>query len=326
MGVWHMTKSNVLVSSAAAKTPLVLAVIGGAAKLDPEMRVIAGDLNPDALTKHVAHDFWAMPPIRDEYLNAILGGCAQRGIRIILPTRDGELAFWAKHTRTFAKSGIHVIVSNRDAIVQCLDKALFANVGLRRGLPVIATSASIDEINAQSFVVKERFGSGSRTIAIGLDKDAAIAHAKTLDQPIFQPFIKGREVSIDAWADRNCTVKGVVLRRRDEVVNGESRISTTFRDVVLEIQAKQWIQTWEICGPVVMQILLNSSGTPYIIELNPRFGGASTASIQVGLDSLYWSLLEALGKDVSDYQFMRASTEVRQIRIPTDIYTRGSDL
>jgi carbamoyl-phosphate synthase large subunit len=75
-----------------------------------------------------------------------------------------------------------------------------------------------------------------------------------------------------------------------------------------------------------MQVLLDASGAPYIIELNARFGGASTASIQVGLDTLYWSLLEASGTDVSDYPFVRASNDIRQVRIPTDIHIHGSDL
>jgi carbamoyl-phosphate synthase large subunit len=109
-------------------------------------------------------------------------------------------------------------------------------------------------------------------------------------------------------------------------VNGESRITTTFRDASLESQARQWIEAYGVRGPVVMQVLLDASGAPHIIELNARFGGASTASIQAGLDSLYWSLLEASGADVSPHPFVRSKTEVRQVRIPTDIHVHGSDL
>lgn len=321
-----MTNRNLLISSAAAKAPLVRAAMDAAAKLHPDIRVIAGDLNPKAITQHVAHGFWAMPPTRDEHIGVLLEGCAQRGIRAVLPTRDGELEFWAKHAETFAKAGIRVIVSLSEAIAQCLDKALFAEVGRRHGLPVIPTSVTIADIDAHRFVVKERFGAGSRAIGIGLDRDAAIAHASTLDQPLFQPFIEGQEFSIDAWADAHGAVKGLVLRRRDEVVNGESRITTTFRDATLEAQARQWIEAYGVSGPVVMQVLLDASGAAHIIELNARFGGASTASIQAGLDSLFWSLLEATGGDVSQHPFVRTKTEVRQVRIPTDIHVHGSDL
>lgn len=320
------TPGNLLISSAAAKAPLVRAAMDAAAKLHPDIRVIAGDLNPEALTRHVAHGFWPMPPTRDEHLSGLLEGCAQRGIRAILPTRDGELAFWSRHAEIFAKAGIHVIVSPSEAIHRCLDKALFASYGSERGLPVIPTSTSIDDLNSEFYVVKERFGAGSRAIGIRLDRDAAIAHAQTLDHPLFQPFIAGREISIDAWSDAHGAVKGLVLRRRDEVVNGESRITTTFRNAMLETQAKRWIEAYGVRGPVVMQVLLDATGAPHIIELNARFGGASTASIQAGLDSLCWSLLEADGADVSQHPFVRSGTEVRQVRIPTDIHVHGSDL
>lgn len=320
-----MMNRNFLISSAAAKVPLVRAAMDAAAKLHPDFRVIAGDMNPEALTKHIAHDFWAMPPTNDAHLQELLDGCARRDIRTILPTRDGELAFWANHVETFAKAGIRIIVSPSDAIDRCLDKALFAEVGQRHGLSVIPTSASIDDIDATTFVVKERFGAGSRAIGIRLNRNAAVTHANTLDQPIFQPFIEGHEISIDAWVDVKGDVKGLVLRRRDEVVNGESRITTTFQDATLESQAKRWIEAYGVRGPVVMQVLLDASGAGHIIELNARFGGASTASIQAGLDSLYWSLLEATGGDVSQHPFVRSGTEIRQVRIPTDIHVHGSD-
>lgn len=316
---------NLLISSAAAKAPLVRASMDAAAKLNPEIKIIAGDLNPDAITKHVAHGFWVMPATNDANLQEILDGCAQRGIRFILPTRDGELMFWAKHKAEFAKAGIRIIVSPIEAIERCLDKSLFTDVGLSKGLPVIPTSLSLKDIDAPFYVVKERFGAGSRAIGIRLDKKSAEAHAKTLEEPIFQPFIEGKEISIDAWADSTGIVKGVVLRRRDEVLNGESRVTTTFRDSQLEAQAKQWIEAYGVSGPVVMQVLLDASGAPHIIELNARFGGASTASIQVGLDSLYWNLLEASGADVAQYEFSR-STDIRQVRIANDIHIHGSDL
>jgi len=62
----------------------------------------------------------------------------------------------------------------------------------------------------------------------------------------------------------------------------------------------------------------------HVIECNTRFGGASTASIAAGLDSFYWGLLESSGVDMSDYPFLRTSGEVRQVRVPSDIYLHGS--
>jgi carbamoyl-phosphate synthase large subunit len=65
-------------------------------------------------------------------------------------------------------------------------------------------------------------------------------------------------------------------------------------------------------------------GKLQIIECNPRFGGASTTSIAVGLDSLYWSLTETLN-DNEFPVFHRIPGEARQIRMSVDRVIYGSD-
>ena len=67
-----------------------------------------------------------------------------------------------------------------------------------------------------------------------------------------------------------------------------------------------------------MQAIMDDKNQLHVIECNPRFGGASTASITVGLDTWYWVILEASGVDISDYPFFRAPREVKQIRMAQD--------
>lgn len=325
MDVWPEMKASVLITSAAQKAPLIRAMTDALTKHRIPLQVMAGDISPNAMAKYISQAFWHMPPTGEAHLHALLDGCAERGIQVILPSRDGELAFWAKHAGLFAKVGVHVIVSSSVAIERCIDKVLFWEFGCLHGLPMIQTSTDIHALAASRFVVKERQGAGSRGVGIDLDHKAALAHASTLDQPIFQPFIKGKEISVDAWADSAGVVKGLVLRHRDVVHNGESCITTTFHDVALEERAKHWVEVFGVRGPVVMQVLLDDLGAAHIIELNARFGGASTASIQVGLDSLTWSVIDGIGGDVSQYPFLRSSSNVRQIRIPTDTHIHGSD-
>jgi carbamoyl-phosphate synthase large subunit len=109
------------------------------------------------------------------------------------------------------------------------------------------------------------------------------------------------------------------------IANGESRITATFRDPPLEQKAAAVLTRLKLRGPVVLQLLVDKAGKAHIIECNARFGGASTASIAAGLDPFYWSLLEAQGTDVSAYPFCRIPNEVRQVRVPADIYFYGSD-
>jgi len=314
----------ILISSSSSKVPLVRAVQSASRKLSQPLQVLAGDSNPDVVTRYVADSFWNLPTTVDDQLAAILDGCRERAVAVIIPTRDGELAFWARHQAVLEESGIRVIVSGLAAVELCLDKLAFARFGSRRNFPFIPACEDPNGLDADRFVVKERFGAGGRRIGINLDRQAAVIHAKGLQNPIFQPFIEGTEISIDAWLDRQHAVKGLVLRRREVVANGESSITATFRDSVIGGHAACVLEALGLTGPAVMQALIDSDGRLHIMECNPRFGGASTAGIAAGLDPFYWSLVEASGVDVSACPFQRISGEVRQVRVPTDIHLYGA--
>jgi carbamoyl-phosphate synthase large subunit len=310
----------VLVSSASRKIPLVRAMRQAVLKLHPDAKIIAGDCSPFALAAHVADGFWCMPPTSDDNLHEIIRGCKQRGINTVLPTRDGELLFWARHSNVFAKCGIAVMTSSEEAVSLCLDKLAFAAFGKRNALPFISTEVDADAVAGERLVVKERFGAGARAIGLNLSKEAARLHAKTLREPIFQPYLTGNEISIDAWLYESHQVKGLVLRRREVLLNGESQVTTTFRRPDFEVQAIRVLQALKLSGPVVLQAIITADKHLQVIECNARFGGASTTAIEAGLDSLYWSLLEANGVNVFDYVFARIPGELRQVRVPSDLY------
>jgi carbamoyl-phosphate synthase large subunit len=311
---------SILITSSSRKAPLIKAAQNAIKKVDPKGVVWAGDLSGEAITAYIADNFWRMPPSQDEFLEDLIVGCKDRGITVILPTRDGELMFWSKNLSLFESAGISVIISRPDSILRCIDKLAFANFGREMSFPFIQTSQHIDELDCNKYVVKERFGAGARSIGVDLEKNEAIAHAQSLSQPIFQPYIKGIEISIDAWLSKESCLKGLVMRRREILLNGESQITTTFRNNDIEALITKILVDLKLIGPVVMQAFLTDKDELQIIECNARFGGASTASIAVGLDSLYWSILESEGGDINDYLFCRTMGEVRQVRIPSDIY------
>lgn len=319
----QVTSPAVLVSSASKKISLIAVAKEAMQRINPHATVIAGDISPTALTSYVVDDFWLMPKTEDAMFAEILAGCLLRNIQIVLPTRDGELIFWAKHAKTFEDNGIHVIISPQDAIAKCIDKLAFAEFGSANALPVISTSDDVEVLTANRYVVKERFGAGSREIGIDLDQAQAKKYAATLTNPIYQPFIQGLEFSADAWLDKLHHVKGLVLRERNLVVNGESQVTTTFTNSVLENQIKHCLEKLKLRGPVVLQAILDQHNKMHIIECNVRFGGASNAGIAAGVDSVYWSILEATGHDVNKVPFKRLNGELRQVRISTDVYKYG---
>jgi carbamoyl-phosphate synthase large subunit len=311
---------SILITSSSRKAPLIKAVQNAIKKIDSRGVVWAGDLSRSVITAHVADNFWEMPPASDEFLENIIEGCKDREITLILPTRDGELMFWSKNSPLFENAGIKVILSKSDSIMRCIDKLAFAKFGQEMGFPFIETSKDINDLDCYRYVVKERFGAGARAIGVDLEKDKAMLHAKNLMDPIFQPYIKGDEISIDAWLSDEYCVKGLVMRRRELLLNGESQVTTTFRNNNFEKLITKILGSLKLVGPVVMQAFITDSNKLQVIECNARFGGASTASIAAGLDSIYWSILQSQGENLDDYLFCRSTNEIRQIRVPSDIH------
>jgi len=318
---------HVLVSSASAKVPLLRAVQDAARQLHPGLKVVSGDLNAQALGFHFSDAHWVMPRTTDEHLPEIIRSCQEQGIAHIIPTRDGELDFWSRNRAALAQAGIAVLVSAPEAVSRCLDKLEFARFGQEAGLPVIPTSLDIDRLLAadptlsqdSSYVVKERHGAGSRSLGLNLPYATAVAHAQTLQEPVFQPFIRGQEISVDAYVDRAGRVHGLMPRTRDIVVNGESQVTTTLPDPALISQLTAIVEKLGLYGPLVLQALLTDDGQLHLIECNCRFGGASTLGIAAGVDSFYWFLQEAAGTDLSQVPYRPAPAPLRQVRAAADV-------
>lgn len=318
-------KLNILVSSASKKISLINAMKKAATKFNINAKIIAGDSSADALSFYIADDFWQMPYTKDNNLQEILTECIKREIDIIFPTRDGELVFWARNADKFRENNIFVIISPLESINNCLDKKAFSDFGFTNNLPFIPSAIDINELNSTLFVVKERFGAGSKSIGIGLDKSNALIHASNLENPIFQPLINGIEISVDAWLDKSFKLKGLILRKRVKVVDGESLITSTFSNIKLENEIIHILEKLKLSGPIVLQAIIDSNERVHIIECNTRFGGASTTGIVAGVDSLFWSILEAKNINVERYPFIRSSKEIRQIRLTSDYISYDTD-
>jgi len=209
------------------------------------------------------------------------------------------------------------MVSTAQSVDICLDKLAFAKFLSERQFPVIPTSEHPD-FKTEEWVVKERYGAGSHQIGLKLNQKDAEEHALKLKNPIFQPYCEGEEWGVDLYRTNQGYVKGSVARKRDLVIHGESQITTTAFFPELQDLCSQLANALSLYGHVIFQVIVDSKKEFHIIECNPRFGGASTASLAVGLDSFYWFLQESSGSILDKQPFYRSPSNIRQIRFPTD--------
>jgi carbamoyl-phosphate synthase large subunit len=313
-----LCSANVLISSVGKKVPMVRAVKAALNKREEGSLVFGADASDKCLGRYFVDSFWHCP--RDDELSsdALIRYCKAHNICCIFPSRDQELLFFAKHKEDLKACGIYPMVSSLKTIETCLDKLLFAKFLEEHGFPCIPTTEQLEDRN-MALVVKERFGAGGRNIGINLSYDEAKKCAEGLKSPLFQPFIQGKEWSVDLYISTKRQVVGAIARQRDLVVDGESQVTTTAEFPMLEELCASLALALGIEGHAIFQAIEGSDGKIFFIECNPRFGGASTLSLAAGLDSFYWFLLESSGYvDKSNLQFYRIKEPLRQVRAPCD--------
>lgn len=289
-------RSNILISSASRKAPLVKSFRSAFLRTAEHGGVVVGDTNANCIAGYFADESWVMPKLDQLSVERLIAECRVRKVILIVPTRDGELEYFARARPALEEAGIGVHIAEPEQVRSCFDKLAFYHCCRDAGIPVIPTFNNPDTFAADArIVVKECFGAGSRSIGLGLTVTAAAQHASRLDTPVFQPFIVGKEYSIDLYVNRGKEVVEVVPRRRNQVLDGESVVSETVEAPALVKLSIALVKLFSLRGHNVLQALVQPDGEVVFVECNPRVGGASTLSFEAGLDTPYWSLLEARG-------------------------------
>ena len=305
---------NVLISSLSRKVPLLKAfqqalATGGL--------VWGADADPECVGRYFADRFWSMPKLQATGSSQrVLEHCAREEIGLLIPTRDGELAFFAALREELGQQGTYTPIGSPEAVNVCLDKLRFHEHCQRAGIPTAPTSTAIDQIEGDRFVVKQRFGMGSRELAVGLDRDGARAYGERLSAPIFQPVLQGSEHSVDLYVNRRGEVVDAAPRIRIRVHDGEATVTETVEHRELVEVALRLATSLELRGHLVIQAFVRGSDVT-LIECNPRVGGASTLGFSAGVDSVRWAIREARGETVQP-QLGAYRRGLRLVRYPAD--------
>ena len=295
------TAPRILFTSLSSKTSLYEAVLKQACDFHPDVELIGGDCDPTCAGRSEVREFIETPPLDDHLSHqGFADFCRGQAITHLIPTRDGELQFFAEARPVLLAAGVHVMISPPDAIANCLDKLQFAETAAGLGFSPIPTVEDVSELDAKRITVKERFGSGSRDLHLDLPPKEAAEQAQGLREPIFQPHLRGRELSADLYLDQSGQSRGVVLRWRDLVVDGESKVTTTFRKSEWESELGELAAQVGLEGHGLVQAIVDEEYRIHLLEINARLGGASPLALACRLNSIEWFLMESSGESLGE--------------------------
>jgi carbamoyl-phosphate synthase large subunit len=147
-------------------------------------------------------------------------------------------------------------------------------------------------------VIKPRDGRGSRGVAYLADNSALnkylAATDKHPDRFIVQQQIHGTEFTVSAvvaLGGPTLTIvpKEVVVKRGVTLV-GITRINPTIDALCRRVQ-----EVLRADGPFNVQLIIDRSGVPQIIEINPRYSTTVALTIASGVDEVHLVIQHALG-------------------------------
>jgi carbamoyl-phosphate synthase large subunit len=302
--IYGASAPRILFSSLSSKIALYDSVLRQAKSFHPDASVLGVDCNKNCPGANSVKSFMELPELRGLSDNDLITFLSKAGVSHILPTRDGELRYWSSKTNLLLSNNVKFLGPTLNAISACEDKFLFNQKISPCGLKVIPCFRSPSSSEYEKWVVKERRGSGSKGLLISIDKFRAEEFGASLSEPIYQPYIAGKEFTAEGWINRNGECMAVLLRWRDKVVNGESFVSTTFRNTDWENKIKTLFSSINgLKGHCLGQFIVDHDENLNLVEINPRLGGASPLSLSSGLNSILWSLREESGKQFSDSDF-----------------------
>lgn len=227
----------------------------------------------------------------DGFVSLLREVAGDYGIDFVLPLMDSAIP-------AVLRSGVASPV-NQSAI-DVLDKLELKKSAIELGILVP------NKVKYGRAHLRPRFGNGGRGVRI-VEEVSELPKSDILTH-LVEDVIEGEECSLDVYVFRNGDFT-ICARERLRIVGGEVQHTTTREATLDEKQIVDFLLgKYPLRGPINVQL----KGSPQrLLEINPRFGGGSTASIRSGWNALEWVLKEYGCDDLIEGQ----SPKIRNLEV-----------
>ena len=222
----------------------------------------------------------------DKYIDNLLNICKADLIDLVIPTIDTDLLLLSKNREKFESIGTKVMISDFDKIAICRDKRdtanFFADCGLKTPMPVDNYEEYCGTFPA---FLKPKDGSSSINAYKINNFEQLVAYSHQVPDYIIQPYIEGKEYTIDVFCDWDGNPITIVPRERIQVRSGEVLKTRISMDKKMIDEALTVCNHFKPCGPITIQLIRDKNDIDWFIEINPRFGGGAPLSMKAGARS-----------------------------------------
>lgn len=292
---------NLLFTSVGRRVELVEAFRKAAAQTNIKLVIYGVDISFNAPALYYCDKKIQICRIYDkQYIPELLSMCREYAIDAIIPTIDTDLLLLSEHKKEFEKLGTKVYISEIDKIKICRDKHNTGDFFQKCGLRAPKAYRDIaDYPNLYPAFIKPSDGSSSINAYKVDNRDDLQQYASHIRDYIVQPYIRGKEYTIDIFCNYDGTPVYITPRERIAVRSGEVLQTRIIQDENMIAEMKKLIREFHPCGQITVQMIReNVTNIDYYIEINPRFGGGAPLSIKAGADSSKALLMDVAGNSM----------------------------
>lgn len=278
---------NILITAASRRIALIRGFQKALSKTGNGGRVVTSDADPLSPGLYLAEKHYIVPLSSSPgYKETIWKICREEKIGLIVPTIDEELPFFGSHKEEFKMRDVEVLVSGTRTCEVCNDKFLTYQFFVENDIPTPMTWLK-NEVPfggiAYPLFIKPRCGRGSVNAFPVRNEKELLFFLDYVNNPIVQPFLQGREFTIDAFCDMNGRCVSVVPRERLWIRAGVCDKGRTVKDKRLIDYGAKIVEKLKVIGPANIQCKVNGDEIMFF-EINPRFSGAIQLTMEAGAD------------------------------------------
>lgn len=299
-----MTSLGLLVTGVGSTT--AQSVIKGVRRQrEYDVHVVGVDINAaeEIAGSAFCDTFYQVPPASEgrTYVERLVEIVRSESIDLLAPIVDAELPVVAEHRSSLSEE-CAVLVSDPETIDICNDKHRTYEWLSDRGYPTPETLSDPDADDMQAafgpdrhLIAKPRRGVSSRDV-YELRSPAEYPLVERIDDPVVQPKVDGTEYTVDVYRSGDETT--AVPRERVDTRAGISYVGRVVDDERLAALAAQVVDDLGIRGPANVQCFVDGDDV-WLFEVNPRFSGSLTLTMEAGLNSPLLALQWAVGDSVT---------------------------
>ena len=273
------------------------------------------------------------PLIYDKnYIPFLLNYCENNSINAIISLFDIDLPILSENKQLFSDIGVNVIVSSKEVIDICNDKLKTYKFLISNGFNVPKTYVSLEDVFEAlkkgrinyPLIIKPRWGMGSIGVYEAVnDNELKVLYSKTLtsiknsylkfksqdkleESIIIQEKLSGQEYGLDVINDLSSKYQNTIVKIKYAMCSGETDCAKTVESKILKKLGKSLSDKLCHIGNLDVDVFM-AKDTPYILEMNARFGGGYPFSHMAGVNLpkaiIHWLNDEEAPKELLKEEF-----------------------